>query len=233
MKIIERLPWYENYMQLIVERKNKVQEINEMENPGKQFQRIKKFYENLGAEYTKNSWLIQEEAEISKKNEDERIKLRQLKEEVMFVNILENVICQRDDESINALRKYEKHELYNRLTEKVMFYLRVSKAKTEPDSIKDAYDAIKKNYPLENVRLFLFEGAYYYYYYFQCLQWLIKKYKGSESDEYIKIQIQKYCSNTKLMLNRYSTVTELAKPVNWLLGKIIFVESLLIENDIK
>ncbi len=65
MNVIDRLPWHDNYILILEGKRIAEKDIEDLENPEKQFQRIKKFYENLGADYSKNNWLTQVEEDIS------------------------------------------------------------------------------------------------------------------------------------------------------------------------
>ena len=64
MNVIDRLPWHDNYILILEGKRIAEKDIEDLENPEKQFQRIKKFYENLGADYSKNNWLTQVEEDI-------------------------------------------------------------------------------------------------------------------------------------------------------------------------
>ena len=224
MAIIEKLPWYDDYILILEGSRIAEKGIEDLENPEKQLQRVKKFYKNLGADYTKNSWLAQVEQDISMTNRGEDSRLSQLKREVKFGNILENAVQKQDDESISAFNMYREDELYAQLIKRIMFYIGVSKVKKEPDFIKKAYDGVYKTYPLEKASIFADEGVFYYVYYFQCLQVLIKKHKGRVSYEDIKTQIQDRCYNARLMLNRYSTDIYLADEIQLILSEIDAVE---------
>lgn len=231
MAIIEKLPWYDDYILVLEGRRISEKEIEDLENPEKQLQRVKKFYKNLGADYLKNNWVVQAEEHIVTMNKGEHSRLSQLKREVKFTNALENAVQKQDDESIHALNIYKDNELYRQLIRRVMFYIGVSKAKKEPEFIKKAYDGVYKTYPLEKASAFADEGVYYFVYYFQCLQVLIKKHKGRVSYEDIRNQIRDRCYNAKLMLNRYSTDMYLADEVQLILSEIEAVESVLNEED--
>lgn len=140
MTIIERQSWYDNYNFILERRRIAEKDIEDLENLEKQFQRVKKFYKSLGADYSKNNWLTQVEKDISVTNKGEDSRLSQLKKEVNFGNILENAVLKQDDESINELKMYKENELYKPLIRKVIFYLGVTKIKKEPELIKKAYD---------------------------------------------------------------------------------------------
>lgn len=227
MAIIEKLPWYDDYNLILEGRRESEKGIEDLENPEKQLQRVKKFYKNLGADYTRNNWLAQVEEDISMTNKGEDSRLSQLKREVKFGNILENAVQKQDDESINALNMYRDDELYAPLIKKIMFYIGVSKAKKEPDFIKKAYDGVHKTYPLEKAASFAEEGVFYYIYYFQCLQVLIKKHKGRISYDDIMRQVKDRCYNARLMLNQYSTDIYLADEVHLILSEIDAVVDML------
>lgn len=231
MDIVEKLPWYDDYIRVLEGKRISEKEIEDLENPEKQLQRVKKFYENLGADYLKNSWIIEAEEHIVFTNKGEDSRLSQLMRDVKFGNVLENAVQKQDDESVRALNFYKDNELYRQLIRRIMFYIGVSKAKKEPEFIKKAYDGVYKAYPLEKASSFTDEGVYYFVYYFQCLQVLIKKHKGRISYEEIRSQIRDRCYNAKLMLNRYSADIYLAKEVQLILFEIEVVESMLNEED--
>lgn len=231
MDILERLPWYNDYNLILEGRRIAEKSIEDLENPEKQFQRVKKFYKNLGADYSKNNWLTQVEEDISVTNEGEDSRLSQLKREAKFGNILENAVFRQDEESISELYMYKEDDLYKPLIRKVMFYIGVSKVKKEPEFIKKAYDGIYKTYPLEKASAFADEGVYYYIYYFQCLQVLIERHKGRVSYDEIINQIRERCYNAKLMLNRYSMDMYLKEEVKSILSEIEAVESILNEDE--
>ncbi len=54
MNGMEKLPFYDDYMLLVEGKRVAEKEIVELENPEKQLERIKKFYQNIGADYSKN-----------------------------------------------------------------------------------------------------------------------------------------------------------------------------------
>lgn len=230
MAIIEKLPWYNDYNLILEGRRTAEKGIEDLENPEKQLKRVKKFYKNLGADYSRNNWLVQVEEDISITNCCEDSRLNQLKREVKFGNILENAVQKQDDESISALTMY-KEEFYAQLIRKIMFYIGVSKAKKEIDFIKKAYDGVYKTYPLEKASIFADEGVFYYVYYFQCLQVLIRKHKGRVSYDDVKSQVKDRCYNARLMMNRYSTDIYLKDEVRLILSEIEAVEDMLKENE--
>lgn len=229
MDIIEKLPWYHDYNLILEGRRVAIKGIEDLENPEKQLQRVKKFYKNLGADYSKNNWLAQVEEDISVTNRGEDSRLSQLKREVKFGNILESAVQKQNDESISALNIYKEDERYKQFIRKVMFYIGVSKAKKEPDFIKKAYDGVYKTYPLEKVSAFADEGVYYYIYYFECLQVLLKSHKGRVLYDEIGNQIRDRCYNAKLMFNRYSTDMYLDEDIKKVLAEIEATERIMEE----
>lgn len=231
MDIIEKLPWYENYILTLEGRRIAEKRIEDLENPEKQLQRVKKFYKNLGADSTKNKWLVQVEEDITSSNKGEDSRLSQLRRQMKFGTILENAVEKQDDESISALNCYKDDELYKQLIKQTMFYIGVSKVKKKPDFINKAYNGIYKTYPLDRVDLFAKEGVYYYLYYFRCLQVLIKKHQNRESCEEVCTLIRDRCYNAKLMLNCYLSDIYLSDGVRLILSEIEAVEK-LIEDSI-
>ena len=234
MNVIDRLPWHDNYILILEGKRIAEKDIEDLENPEKQFQRIKKFYEYLGADYSKNNWLTQVEEDISLTRNGEEGRLVQLKNEVKFANVLEKAVQKQDDESICALNIYRNDENYKTIIRQVMFYIGVSKVKSDPNFIKKAYDAICKNYPLERASVFVDEGVYYFVYYFQCIQGLIEKYNYITSNYDIRNQIRVRCYHAKLMLNSYSTDIYLANEIKLILSEIEVVEQMVKyeENEI-
>lgn len=227
MSIIEKLPWYNDFT-LVLERKRIAEkDIEEIENPENQLLRIKKFYKNLGADYSKNIWIKQVEENNITSDDEEDSRIKQLKREVEFANILECAVLRQDNESISALIIYKDNALYKQIVRKVMFYIGVSKVKEEPEFIKKAYDGVYKNYPLDRASLFSNEGVYYYIYYFKCLHKLIIKYNGMVSYEEIKNQIKDRCYNAKLMLSNYLKDMYLMNEVQLIMTEIRAVEELL------
>ena len=231
MGIIEKMPWYENYM-LILERKRIAEkEIDDLENPEKQLLRVKKFYQNIGADYSKNQLFSQAEDDIILSNKGKNSRLSHLKREVKIANVMENAVSNQDDASIAALNAYKDDELYKQLVKQIMFYIGVSKVKKEPKFIKKAYDAIYKTYPLDRTVLFSEEGFYYYLYYFQCLQYCIKQYRNQMSFEDVKLKIKDRCYNAKLMFCNYQSDIYISDEVGRILSEIAEVDELITEND--
>lgn len=203
MDIIERLPWHYKYMILTEGLKNIEKEIEALENPEKELQRVKKFYNNIGADYTKNRWICQVEEDITQLTKGSNSRLSQLKEEKRIGTVLEAAVTKQDNDSIAAINAYKDSETYKELVGQVMFYIGVSKVKKEPDYIRKAYDAIYKTYPMEKLSLFEEEGVYYYIYYFQCLQECVKRHQDSSDYYKIKEEAHMRCYNAKLMFNKY------------------------------
>lgn len=230
MDIDEKLPWYDEYNLAIESRKIAEKGIEDLENPEKQLQRVKKFYSNLGADYKKNSWISQAEENISMIFKDENGRLNQLKREVNFGNILENAVKKQDDESIKALDSYKNDEIYAKLVKKIMFYIGVSKAKKEINYIKKAYEGINKAYPLEKTSLFVSEGVFYYVYYFRCLRVLLERYKGRETYDEVANQIKDRCYNARLMMNQYLTDMYLEDEIKLIFSEIEAIEDILVDE---
>lgn len=231
MEIIEKLPWYDNYM-LILEGKRIAEiGIEDLENPEKQLQRVKKFFQNMGADYSRNQWISQVEADITLLNKGEDSRLSQLKREVRIGVVLENAIENQDDESIAALNTYKDDESYRQIVKQIMFYIGVSKVKKDPEFIKKAYYAIYRTYPLERAGLFIGEGANYYVYYFQCAQSCIKLYQNHSLYEDVKKQVKDRCYNAKLMFNGYQTDMYISSEIKRILAEISNLEALMDEIE--
>lgn len=227
MERIDTLPWYDNYM-LILENKTEAEKgIEDLENPEKQLQRVKKFYQNLGADYTKNELLVEVEANISLSNSGEDSRLNQLKREVKIAKIIDNAIRIQDDESIAALNQYKDDETYRMLVKQIMFYIGVSKVKSEPAFIKRAYDAIYKTYPLSQTVRFNEEGVHYFIYYFQCLKACIQSFKSSSTYEDVRNAIKDRCYNARLMFKGYSSDIYVGNDVEMIVSEITDIENML------
>ena len=215
---------------LLLEGKRRAEkDIIELENPEKQLQRIIRFYQNLGANYTKNQWLSQTEQEITFTNKGENSRLSLLIEEVKTGNIFEKAVTKKDDESIRALIEYKKRDEYKSLVDQIMFYIGVSKAQSEIDYIEKACTAITRRYPPINTSAFIKEGVHYYVYYLQCLQICLKKYRNHFQYELVQQAVRERCMNLKLMLNMYKTDDYIYEEVQQILTEISNAESLL--ND--
>ena len=124
---------------ILSERRSIEKEIENLENPEKELQRIKKFYANLGADYSKNNWLAQLDEKISITNRGANSRLNQLRRAVKFSNTLEMAVTKQDKESINSLFMYEDDEEYAELIKSVKFYLGVTQVKKDISYIKKAY----------------------------------------------------------------------------------------------
>lgn len=231
MERIEKLPWYDNYILILEGRKTAEKEIEDLQNPEKQLQRVKKFYQNMGADHSKNQWISRAEEDIVFLNRGESSRLSQLKREVKIGTVMEKAVTNQNDESIAALNAYKDDELYKLLVKQIMFYLGVSKVKKEPEFIKKAYSAIYKTYPLDRAVQFNEEGVYYYMYYFQCLQSCIKRYRNHSSYADIKIIAKERCYNARLMFNGYQSDMYISDKVNMVLSEISDVEALLADDD--
>lgn len=203
MDKIEMLPWYDDYLLILEECRLAEKAIEDFENPEKQLQRVKKFYNNIGADYLKNNWLLQEEENIMLSNGDEDGRLGQLKREVRVGKAIENALLKQDDESLSELGIFKDDEIYKQLIRQIMFYIGVSRVKTEITFIERACTGITKKYPLSKTALFLDEGAAYYIYYLECLQECIKNYKNEPEFGEIKRIANDRCMNLELMMNNY------------------------------
>lgn len=231
MDRIDKLPWYDNYMLILEGRRIAEKEIENLENPEKEFQRVKKFYHNLGADYSKNQLLSQVEEDITLSNKSENSRLSQLKREAKIGTVMENAVQNQDDASILALNAYKEDDLYKKVVKQIMFFIGVSKVKKEPEYIKKAYDAIYKTYPLDRTVLFSEEGVFYYSYYFQCIQSCIRQYRDQPSFEDVKMKVRDRCYNARLMFANYQSDMYISDEVKSILSEIMEVEEVLAEID--
>lgn len=204
MDKIEKLPFYGNYMLLVEGKRVAEKEIVELQNPEKQLERIKKFYTNIGADYTKNQWIVETESNISETNRGEDSRLSRLRMDVRLGNVVENAVEKQDDESLRALSAYSSNEMYSNLVRQIMFYVGVCKVKTDPEFIEKAGIAIMKRYNPLDATLFANEGVHYYIFYLQCLQICLKNYRNYPEYEQVKAQVSERCMNLKLMLSRFT-----------------------------
>ena len=213
---------------LILEQKQTAEkEIEDLENSEKQLQRIKRFYQKIGAACSKNQWISKEDDSIALSNRKETGRLSQLKSMVDIGTVLDKVVQIQDDESINALLKYINDERYNQLIQQIMFFLEVSKAKQNPDYFKQAYNAVYHTYPLNNMILFKEEGVYYYLYYFQCLQSCMENNRNRSSYEKVCSIVKERLDEAKSMFNAYLSDRNLSKEAEMVFSEIYEVEALL------
>ncbi len=204
MDKIEKLPFYDNYMLLVEGKRVAEKEIIELENPEKQLERVKKFYQNIGADYTKNQWLVETEENISETNRGEDSRMNQLKREVKIGSVVENAVEKQDDESLKALIAYGNSELYGDLVNKIKFYVGVCRVKSDPELIEKAGTAIMNRYDPLQATLFADEGVHYYIFYLQCLQACLKRHRNHSQYEQVKSKVSDRCMNIKLKLSRYT-----------------------------
>lgn len=224
MEKIDKLPFYDNYMLLVEEKNVAEKEIIELENPEKQLERIKKFYQNIGADYKKNQWLLETEENLSFTNRDEDSRMSQLKRTVKLGTIIENAVVKQDDESLRTLSAYGNSEMYSNLVRQIMFYVGVCKAKDDPEFIQKAGIAIMKRYPPIEATLFINEGVHYYIFYLHCLQSCLKRYKKHSMYGKVKEKAAERCMNLKLMLNPYREDIYIGDKVKSILTEISDLE---------
>lgn len=230
MEMIEKMPWYDTYMLLTEGKKAAEKEIEELENPEKQLQRVKKFYQNLGADYVRNQWLAQAEDDIIHLNCGQNSRLSQLKHEVRLGTAVEDAVVKQDDESIAALYAYKEDEAYRLLVNQIMFYIGVSKAGTDIDYIEKSCTAVMKKYSPDSTALFIQEGVYYYIYYLQCLQSFLKRYRMHPLFERVRQLAGGRCMNLKLLLHSYREDAYIGKEVDEIFKEIANVEFLMDEE---
>lgn len=223
---IEKLPFYDEYLMLLEGGRLAEKEIEDMKNPEKKFQKMKKFYENLGADYTKNHWMaeIGENLEYLTKGEDSR--LSQLKRTIQFRDVLKNAVEKQDKDSIMNLYSYINNENYGKIVRTTMFFLGVSQAKADRSYIDRACKEIVNRYTPSRVALFNEYGCYYYLYYLQCL----KIYLKTHVDDFEgKKQIGDRCLNLKLMFRPYYKDMFVGDKVVEIIKGVLEVEKMITE----
>ena len=231
MEKIEKLPFYDNYMLLVEGKRVAEKEIIELENPEKQLERIKKFYQNVSADYTKNQWMVETESNITETNRGEDSRMNQLKREVRLGSIVENAVEKQDDESLKALSTYSGNEMYSDLVRQIMFYVGVCKVKNDPEFIEKAGTAIMKRYSPLQATLFADEGVYYYIFYLQCLKSCLKRYRNHSQYEQVKAKVSDRCMNLKLMLSRYTDDPYIDNEVKSILMEVSDLEILMRSDE--
>lgn len=204
MNGMENLPFYDEYMHLVESKRDAEKEIVELENPEKQLERIKKFYQNIGADYSKNQWLTEAEENISETNRGEDSRMSQLKRDVKLGTVVENAVEKQDDDSIRALNAYGNNEMYADLVRQIMFYIDVCKVKNDPDSIEEVCKKIIERYNPIKATLFAEEGVNYYIFYLKCMQICLKRYRNHSQYENVKSKVWDRCLNLNLMLIHYA-----------------------------
>lgn len=230
MEKIDKLPFYDNYMLLVEGKRVAEKEIIELENPEKQLERIKKFYQNIGADYSKNKWLMETEENISATNRGEDSRMSQLKSDVRIGMIVENAVEKQDDESLKALSAYRSNEMYSNLVKQIMYYVGICKVKSDPEFIERAGAAIARDYNPVEATKFADEGVYYYIFYLQCLQTCLKRYRRHSQYEVVKAKVSDRCMNFKLMLNRHRDDPYIDEEVKLVLTEISDIEVLMSDD---
>ncbi len=198
------MPWYGELALVEEGRKTAEKTIDELENPKKQFLRLKSFYSSLGADYSRNQWMQTEERELGETNWADEDQLNSLKREVRFSKAVETVLTSANEESIKELCYFRDDSLYKNLVRKILFYIGISKIEEDGADIERAYEGLMKQYPYSNRALFLDEGVYYYKYYIQCLGQCIRNFKQKPSYADIASRVQDRILNMRLSANAYA-----------------------------
>ncbi|MBR5509936.1 MAG: hypothetical protein IKV59_07770 [Lachnospiraceae bacterium] len=228
MEVMDKLPFYAKYMMLLENRSIAEKEIEELENPERQLHRVKKFYRNLGADPDKNRWIVQMQEDMETANWENSSRLHQLKQEMRESILVENAVKKQDMESIQAMLAYKGDESYQLLAKQILFFVIVSRVKSELGYIERAYQEIDKLYnPANNTAVFLAEGVYYYIYYLQCLKTYMKKYSRISMDDNIRHIIQERCMNLSLMCNSYSENLYIGEEIEKIRTELLGVQALL------
>lgn len=227
MEKIDKLPFYDNYMLLVEKKRVAEKEIIELKNPEKQLERIKKFYQNIGADYSKNQWLMEKEENISATNRGEDSRMSQLKGDVRLGTIVESAVEKQDNESLKALSAYRGNEMYCNLVKQIMYYVGICKVKSDSEFIKKAGEAIVRDYKPTEAKKFADEGVHYYIFYLRCLQTRLKSYRNDPQNELVKENVSERCTTFRLMLNRYTDDPYIGEEVRLILAEISDVEVLL------
>ena len=224
MDYTDRLPWQDDYKFIMEERRLAEKELEDLENPEKQLRRIKQFFQDLGADYSKNSWVTKAESDINAINKGENSRLNLAKKAVNFGNALENAVQNQDDDSIRSLINFRGDERYGSLITEVMFYLGVTKSKTEREQAKRAYKAIHDRYTFDKITPFNKEGVFYYLYYYECLRSLIHATGRGNDKNDIYDYIKYRCTNDRLMFNEYLSDIYISNSVTQIMDEISKVE---------
>ena len=228
MIVAEKLPWYETYIRILDGRSDVERQINDIEVPVKKLQRIKKFFENIGADYTKNAYVTQTEAEIAGSEGNSQAELERLKREVRFADALEKAVTKLDEPSIEILKSYMSDDRYGLFIKNdIFFYIGVSMTEKDISYIRKAYDGIYYKYPISDTVRFTDEGQYYYLYYFQCLKSLIRRYRDTEYFNMVCADARERCYNARLMFSSCLNDTYLSYGAKLILGEIQEIEELL------
>lgn len=217
-EIIKKLPWYNDYLMIQGSLTTIEKELDVLKKPEKHFNEIKTFYQEIGADYTKNEYL---------KNEDNREpsgRIAELEYTLKISNAIINAVEQQDDKSISALISFGNDGQYGNLMKQIKFYIGISKIKEEPALITDAYDAIVEKYPLNEIDLFRKEGAYYYLYYFQCVRFCVQNCYSHSFHQDVK----NCCCNARQMFRHYLSDESLKRYSEILLSEISAIEKNLI-----
>lgn len=199
--IEEKLPWYNTYTLIMDDRAAAINELETVGNPESQFQKIKKFYDNIGADCSKNYWIKEYNKGLGL---DDTEKLDKLQKIIKFGYVVDTAIRNQDNDSIGELYAYRDNEQYKEFIKQLMFYLGVAKAQTDIQYIDKAYTAISRTYPINNLMLFKKEGAYYYEFYLLSLKICLSAYENEpdyKTEVYTKVD--NYCKKISNDLEPY------------------------------
>jgi hypothetical protein len=196
--LIRQMPWYEEY--LWMKEHSEIDE-SELDTPQMQLQRVKDFFEKVGAEPSKNAWIAEEENRISSIEEDHSSR----KTMAGFANIVDWVIRDNDPQAIAQLKSYRNDERFTSVISAVMFYVGVSMVKTNRSYTAQAYNAIKTRYPITNTSLFIKEGMYYYILFFRNVRELLEANKGTDLFYMIQRDVDARIRDAWQLLSKYET----------------------------
>lgn len=128
-EIRESLSWYNDYQSIIKKAHTASSEIEAILNREEKFNSIKNFYEEIGADYSKNNWLIKEEEEINGIKSSE---FPPLEADIKFASLLQNALLHQDDLNVNALKYYVNNINYigyEKFLKKIFYYIHVQQLK--------------------------------------------------------------------------------------------------------
>ena len=200
--MIGKMPWYYDYLMLTDSIELFEKELEELNNPQKQYDKVERFYKNLGADALKNPWVDSEKDNLEKSTSQLDERGAYIRQEIKVGKTFKNAVETQTDESLQALVAYKQDPKYTELINQILFYVGINKVRTDSEYIDKAYQGLLHRYPLEKVVKFTEEGKYYYREYIDAIMDCLTKFESHMDYPVIKEKIQDKIINLRLMFGK-------------------------------
>ena len=200
--MLKDMPWYDSYLLIIEGKERAEQELEEALEPKLKNESVKRFFESIGADYTKNELVT---AEINRASEEAYAGdiTKQYRDEINLANALEGAVTRLDYDSIKKLTYFREDPQYGDLISQIMFYIGIKKIETDYSYITKAYNAIILKYPMHNLGAFISGGEKYYIQYWESVKVCVENEQSSPNFPTIRGMVSEGIMNYQLMARQY------------------------------